>query len=402
MKILPDDRIVTEVVCQITGGVVYDGSGGFIMPDTPVNLRITTQDATSAELHWDAHSQQTRVYISSDGTSWTLLHTVAAGTSTYQATGLTDDLNFFQVRAYDGTHQSAASNTVETYLKWILKTTGDGSGVSTLRLNVTETQTLTATGGVKFYTDAAGTQNESSTWEVTTGGLRMIYLRCPTDGVIVIPARDKVIEFGGSGGIGWESDTNAADLHYNVSRLVNLEQLRITGNCRITGSPPVNVTYWYLNGSNIYWTYEGAPPAGVTQWYLIGSNIYWTYEGAPPADVTVWRVQGSNIYWTYEGAPPADVTYWYLNGDNINWTGLMGNSTGNISVLSIFNFRTEKFTKEELIAFLEDMTTSTRGFPASITIGETQGLNPNSDQDIIDAVTALKAAKNITTVTFVN
>ena len=396
MKILPDDRIVTEVVCQITGGVVYDGSGGIMLPDTPVNLRITTQDATSAELQWDAHSQQTRVYISSDGTSWTLLDTVAANTSTYQAT-LTDDLNFFQVRAYDGTHQSAASNTVETYLKWFLKTTGNGTGLSTLRLTVSETQTLTATGGVTFYTDAGGTQGASSTWNVTSGGIRTIYLRCPTDGVIVIPARDKVIEFGSS--VGWESVANAADLHYNVSRLVNLEQLLHTGKCHITGAPPAGVTYWYLSGYNIYWTYEGAPPADVTYWYLSGYNIYWTYEGAPPADVTQWYLIGSNIYWTYEGAPPAGVTHWYLNGDNINWTGLMGNSTGNISTLNLSNFRTEKFTKEELIAFLEDMTTSTRGFPASITIGETAGLDVANDPDIIAAVEALKAAKNITTVT---
>ena len=73
-----------------------------------------------------------------------------------------------------------------------LTATGDGTGVSTLRMEVSETQTFTLDGAARFYTDAAGTTGESTTWEVTAGALRTIYLKCPSGTAnLTIPKPDK-------------------------------------------------------------------------------------------------------------------------------------------------------------------------------------------------------------------
>ena len=165
-----------------------------------------------------------------------------------------------------------------------------------------------------------------------------------------------------------------------------------------TGAPPSGVTYWWLGGSNIFWTYTGAPPSGVTYWYLYGSNIFWTYTGAPPSGVTYWILSGSNIFWTYEGAPPSGVKYWLLSGSNINNinTNFSGNS--NYSTFNISNWRLEKIGDDEMIEILNSLKDRVGTMPSTITIGDYLNYS-NPPQAVIDAVEALKIAKNITTVT---
>ena len=165
-----------------------------------------------------------------------------------------------------------------------------------------------------------------------------------------------------------------------------------------TGAPPSGVTYWLLSGSNIFWTYEGAPPSGVTYWYLNGSNINWTYSGAPPSGVTNWYLSGSNIFWTYTEAPPSGVTYWLLTGSNINNinTNFSGNS--DYTTFSILNWRLEKIGDDEMIEILNSLKDRVGELPSTIYIGDYLNYS-DPPQAVIDAVEALKTAKNITTVT---
>ena len=64
--------------------------------------------------------------------------------------------------------------------KMLLTSTGDGTGVSTITLTVSANIVLTLGANAKFYTDAGGTLGESSTWTVTTGAARTMYLKCTT------------------------------------------------------------------------------------------------------------------------------------------------------------------------------------------------------------------------------
>jgi len=224
------------------------------------------------------------------------------------------------IRAY----KSAGINILGTFLNQsltaILEATGTGAGVSTLRLEVSETQTITLDGTAKFYTDAGGTAGESTTWEVTSGELRTIYLRCPSGtSNMVIPKKDKVIKWGDNITDGWVFSTNAAKITIEVGKLA-LTMLKITGISTLTGSLPTGLTYLYLGGNLLNWTYSGSLPTGLTYLNLSGSLINWTYSGALPTGLTYLRLIGSLLNWTYSGALPTGLTYLSLYGNLLNWT----------------------------------------------------------------------------------
>jgi len=224
------------------------------------------------------------------------------------------------IRAY----KSAGINILGTFLNQsltaVLEATGTGAGVSTLRLEVSETQTITLDGGARFYTDAGGTAGESTTWEVTIGELRTIYLRCPSGtSKMVIPKKDKVIKWGNNSIDGWTSSTDAAKITIEVGKLA-LTMLRITGISTLTGALPTGLTFLYLYGNLINWTYSGALPTGLTYVYLSGNQLNWTYSGALPTGLTYLYLYGNLINWTYSGALPTGLTYVYLSGNQLNWT----------------------------------------------------------------------------------
>jgi hypothetical protein len=138
--------------------------------------------------------------------------------------------------------------------KMTLTPTGDGTGVSTLRMGVSENTTLTIVGDANFYTDSGGTLGESKTWTITAGALRTIYLKCTGSAVINLPDRRLITEFGNSLNIGWVSSTNAASLSFTPAGFVNLTSLRITGTSVFSGALPTGLTYVNLNGDSINWT----------------------------------------------------------------------------------------------------------------------------------------------------
>ncbi|NPV12668.1 MAG: hypothetical protein HPY57_12855 [Ignavibacteria bacterium] len=166
----------------------------------------------------------------------------------------------------------------------------------------------------------------------------------------------------------------------------------------INGAPPSGVIYWYLRCDNIYWTYNGAPPSGVTYWYLSGDNIYWTYNGAPPSGVTTWFLFGNNIYWTYNGLLPNNLTCLTLNSNAIDYTSNDFSGSSNFIAFSMYNWRVSKITDGEMITILNSLKNRVGSLPSSITIGDYLNY-ANPPQSVIDAVNALKVAKNITIVT---
>ena len=100
----------------------------------------------------------------------------------------------------------------------------------------------------------------------------------------------------------------------------------------------------------------------------------------------------------YEGAPPSGVTYRYLAGSNINNinTNFSGNS--NYAAFNISNWRLDKIGDAELIEILNSLKDRVGTMPSTIQIGDYLNY-ANPPQAVIDAVDALKIAKNITTVT---
>jgi hypothetical protein len=244
-------------------------------------------------------------------------------------------------------------------------------------MEVSEDQTFEITSGTaRFYTDAAGTLGESTTWNVTAGALRTIYLKAPSgSSVLNIPSPNKVIKWGNSSTDGWESSTNAASISIEVGKLA-LTELAVTGTSTLIGAMPTGLIYLLLLGKSIAWTYSGAMPTGLT--YL--------------------RLDGFSIAWTYTGALPTGLTYLRLAGSLINWTGLDVGNNGNIGTFGLLNYRTDKMSSPDMVTLLTQLTNRTGTLPATIIINDYADY-ASPPQTVTDAVAALKAAKpNITTV----
>ena len=336
--------------------------------DTQINLSWTAGDAAKAH----------RIYISTDNVTFTEKGTVAAGTSTYSATGLTNYTQYyFKVVAYSDIKEStpATANTYTLYA-FSLESTGTGAGVSTLRFESSANITLTATGNVKFYDNTGGTINEGTTRTVTGGELRTFYLKCASStGKIIVNDITKLTKWGGSSSDGWVSSTNASKITSEVNKLT-ITELRLTGKAQLTGSLPAGLTYLRLNDININWTYTGALPTGLT--------FLWLY--------------GSNINWTYTGALPNGLTCLLLNGSNINWTGLDVGNSGNIGAFNLTKYRISKMNSTDMVTLLTQLKGRAGSLPATITINDYADY-ASPPVAVTNAVAALKAAKpNVTTV----
>jgi hypothetical protein len=303
--------------------------------------------------------------------------------------------------------------------------TGDGTGYAILRMEASETTTLSIRGGdAKFYTDNSGA-GESSTWTITSGAIRSIFVKCTSRSLLVFPKQGVITKWGISTSLnGWSSEINAPLISSVGFPLRNLTHLHLSGQCEFSGSLPSGLTYLYLlgtninwtfsgslpsgltsltlNGTNINWTYSGSLPSGLTSLALYGTNINWTYSGSLPSGLTSLTLNGSNINWTYSGSLPSGLTslalydtninWTYsgslpsgltsltLNGSNINWTAFDASGSGNITTYyRLLDFVTTAFSVTNFISLLQSMVSRVGGLPTTCIISDYDN-NPTPDE----------------------
>jgi hypothetical protein len=259
--------------------------------------------------------------------------------------------------------------------------TGDGTGYAILRMEASETTTLSIRGGdAKFYTDNSGA-GESSTWTITSGAIRSIFVKCTSRSLLVFPKQGVITKWGISTSLnGWSSEINAPLISSVGFPLRNLTHLHLTGQCEFSGSLPSGLTYLYLLSSNIKWTFSGSLPSGLTSLTLNGSNINWTYSGSLPSGLTSLTLYGTNINWTYSGSLPSGLTYLYLNGTNINWTAFDASGSGNITTYyRLLDFVTTAFSVTNFISLLQSMVSRVGGLPTTCIISDYDN-NPTPDE----------------------
>ena len=237
--------------------------------------------------------------------------------------------------------------------------TGDGTGYAILRMEASETTTLSIRGGdAKFYTDNSGA-GESSTWTITSGAIRSIFVKCTSRSLLVFPKQGVITKWGISTSLnGWSSEINAPLISSVGFPLRNLTHLHLSGQCEFSGSLPSGLTYLYLLGTNINWTYSGSLPSGLTSLTL----------------------NGSNINWTYSGSLPSGLTYLYLLGSNINWTAFDASGSGNITTYyRLLDFVTTAFSVTNFISLLQSMVSRVGGLPTTCIISDYDN-NPTPDE----------------------
>lgn len=103
------------MITDLIIGAVESNTSILAPNGAPSALTLTVNDDTKITLNWTIGSTNHdghRIYISTDGVTFTEKGTVTGSTATYQATGLTQGTQYyFYVVAYRGSIESIASNT---------------------------------------------------------------------------------------------------------------------------------------------------------------------------------------------------------------------------------------------------------------------------------------------------
>ena len=184
-------------------------------------------------------------------------------------------------------------------IPFLLTSTGDGTGVSTLTVTVSGNTVFTLDGTARFYSDAGGTLSESTVWIATPGAARTRYIRCPSATANFIISGNTITSWGP-----WTSGGNAARLSGDISKLTALTYIDIEGNNTISGD---------MSGLT-----------GLTGLIVYGAN---TLSGSVSALIllSILEVSGSN---TLSGSVSALILLNFL------WLSGFTTITGDLSLIS--------------------------------------------------------------------
>jgi titin len=131
-------------------------------PVAPTNLTATAVSSSRINLAWTDNAVNEggfKVERSTDGVSFTQIATLGANTTTFAATGLNGGTAYtFRVRAYDGTYNTAYTNTASatTQPTPAAPTNLTATAVSTSRINLAWTDNSTNEGGFRLERSADG------------------------------------------------------------------------------------------------------------------------------------------------------------------------------------------------------------------------------------------------------
>lgn len=281
---------------------------------------------------------------------------------TYSITGLNPATTYYyRVRSYALTITSLDSNTItaDTIEAFVITKRGDGSGVAWLSVKVSVGCIISLNGVAKFYSDSAGTLNESSSWTPTPGSLQTRYIRC-SSGISDLMFNDiSLLESFGvcnsttTGYPGWGYNTATPAVLPNVPSLTITDQSLVFPNLIELGLPFSTITTMGISLSSLpsnfekcYLTVSGTItgaitdlpstikilgilsantisgnvsgfPTNIEEIEMSGSNtITGNISEFPSSALTYIGITGSNTISGDIANLPSTVTYLYLRGGN--------------------------------------------------------------------------------------
>lgn len=295
------------------------GGGGAAKPNgAPSNLILTVLSDTSIKLDWTIGSTNQDGHVieySADGLIWVGIDTVLGVTTTYTELGLTEATKYYyRVAAYKGSQLSAYSNTASDYTAklFTLNATGTGAGVSTVRLNFATTDVVvTLSGNGKFYSDAAGTLNESASYTFIAGALRTRYVKVTSGSCnMLLFAKNNWVALGTlAEGAGWQSATNGPSCTLDITNLYTIQSINLSSGVIVSGSVTALTVLQYLYAVTGTITISGSITAltSLTGLICLGAN---TLSGDVSAlkSLTRLNVTGTNTILGELGGADAVVT----------------------------------------------------------------------------------------------
>ena len=236
-------------------------------------------------------------------------------------------MNSVSAIASNGEYQTlAALYDKDNKLLIPLASTGNGTGVLTLRLYSTVTSTAYISGIGRFYTDAAGTLGEATSMALTANALTTLYVRLVNGSAYVIVGNASAIPCFGSPTHGGEhyaftEATNAPKINgMDISYLKYCTEIRINTNFNLSVikgsiSGLTALTYLTLIGNLLTCSGSVAGLTALTTLFLNGNLL--TCSGSVKEllkKLTNWYIQGSGLSIYYETPDyfPPTIDRYYL------------------------------------------------------------------------------------------
>jgi hypothetical protein len=157
-----------------------------------------------------------------------------------------------------------------------LTASGTGAGVLTVRLNSTEANAVSLSGGGRFYSDSAGTSGETTSVTLAAGVATTLYVKLASGTSRMYIQKGSKISEWGSGGSAFSPTTNSPRVTKFDTRYIHVDVLVLrfdSSDIIITGQtyPWVNATFIWFVGSQL--TVSG-------QTYAWNNAAYIRFEGS--------------------------------------------------------------------------------------------------------------------------
>lgn len=230
------------------------------------------------------------------------------------------------------------SSTDSPFLKdfvFPLLFSGTGTGVSTMQCYVLQDTSMSIDGLGKFYTDAAGTLNESDTVTLLAGPLQTFYIRLPS----------------GSASISVLNGNSLFSSFYRYTVQTNSPFVNVLN----TFSFPSVLTYVHISSENYITGDIKNFPISFSNCVIYGSNtLYGDISTLPPAINDIWII-GQNIISGNISQIPPSLKYLYLHGKN-SITGILGTLPSGFLYLNVTGWNTISGNVGEIPDSINDFT----------------------------------------------
>lgn len=197
----------------------------------PIELKARYVSNTESKIDWWDRRSNNSIYVierKAFGGEWAEIDRTENGATTFSDSDIPAGDYYYRVRRANDLVYSAEVNAQRTVLT--ITSTGTGAGVATMTMDVHERQVITLDGNARFYTNAACTEGESTSWDIWPGINSTMYVKCTSGSSnMIIPHPDKIKEI-----TAWTSATNAPTLGGSLNRLVNLSRISWTGNSAVS------------------------------------------------------------------------------------------------------------------------------------------------------------------------
>jgi len=210
----------------------------------------------------------------------------------------------------------------DTKLEIPLSYTGTGTGVLTLRLLSDIAQTATIDGAGKFYSDSAGTLNESTSCAMAANALTTFYIKVPSGTCnVTIPNGYAIRAFGNSANPLVTETNNGPKINGLSTSKIRSDVLGVYLYAQRNLSILSGKTYPWLNSTSVFFNGESLTISGITYPWVNATLVYFLGGAMPISGVTYPWVNATQVYFAGDSLTISGVTYPWVNATLVYFYG---------------------------------------------------------------------------------